>query len=128
MKNEIKKQADVEEFIEQKALVKDHSESDCPERNLVIITAAPRSSSDYCDHTAKIRDYPGHFLNPLVVADTVYYGKGDGGGVLVFVHGVKLLNTAQRRKGTKGSTIVPLCLLISIFPPEQQYSDKEIDQ
>ena len=73
MKKKIKEEADVKKFIEQKTFVKDHSEPYCPERNLVIFTAGPRSSPDYCDLTAKISDCLCHFLNPLVVADAVYY-------------------------------------------------------
>jgi hypothetical protein len=100
VKKKVKEQADVKKFIEQETFMKEHSESYCPERNFVIFTAEPRFSSDYCDFTAQISDCLCHFLNPLVVADTVYHKKGYADFLILISHGVNIKITAQRRKGS----------------------------
>jgi hypothetical protein len=77
MKEEKEEQADIEEFIEQKTLFKDHSEPFCYKWNRIRIAAIVKMPADNCDLTSQTAYCCCYFLNALVETDAVGDGKDD---------------------------------------------------
>jgi len=73
MKEEKEEKADIDEFIEQKSFIKDHSEPFCHKWNGIRIAAIVQMTAHNCDLTSYTGDCSCNFLNTLVEADAVGY-------------------------------------------------------